>query len=208
VAARSVLYNVLVACTVANVLVGLTEDMPWTLTLTSLAAHASYYRALRSFPALDVDITFVVSCVLLLLHNVFAFDTFASTWYPFDEVRCAHPSALATTSHRKALLWTTIEHRNIVCLLRCHDASPQWVFFIFFSHSTHRLPRPFLHVFAVSRILCCVCLAGAIRAVCIALRQRQRPADSWHCRHDPRRRDREGQGWEPSRHSRCAGRRP
>ena len=86
-AARGILYSALVACAVSNVLVGLTEDMPWTLTLTSLAAHAAYHHTLRSFPALDIDATSIASGVLLLVHNVLAFETFANTWYPFDEVR-------------------------------------------------------------------------------------------------------------------------
>lgn len=85
-AARGVLYNAVTVCTVLNVLVGLTEDIPWTVTLTALAAHATYRHTLRAFPVLEIDGTFILGCVLLLAHNVLAFDVFVSTWYPFDEV--------------------------------------------------------------------------------------------------------------------------
>jgi len=83
--AKSILQTAVIGCTLCNVVVGMFEPMPISLTFTGIVAHATYFHTLKTFPLLDAGPAFYGSCVLILVHNYLAFSTFAETWFPFDE---------------------------------------------------------------------------------------------------------------------------
>eukprot|EP00038_Savillea_parva_P013649 m.211939 g.211939 ORF g.211939 m.211939 type:complete len:205 (-) comp25783_c0_seq1:112-726(-) len=82
---KTVLNHLVVACIVCNVIVGLVEPIPLWVTAVAVGAHLAYRQTMASFPELDAGPSFYGSCVLLLLHNIAAFQTFAETWFPYDE---------------------------------------------------------------------------------------------------------------------------
>ena len=63
------------------------EDLPNLIVGLCIACNFLYFISLRTFPEIDVfSPVFVVSIILFVLHNYFAFNHFSMHYMPFSEV--------------------------------------------------------------------------------------------------------------------------